>query len=74
MGNDNTILHLHCDRKFIKGRRLNYNADSCRSTELVIVDKLSYFEMKGIAYGKIGYDGCDIWLVNGKWFEELFTE
>ena len=70
MGDDNINIHLYHGGKFVKGRRLKYEGDSCRSTGPDDVDKLSYFEMKGIALEEIGYDAffrfvlCDTCLIS----------
>ncbi|KAJ8428082.1 hypothetical protein Cgig2_006805 [Carnegiea gigantea] len=57
MGDDSIILHLHHGGKFVKERKLKYEGGSYRIIEPVDVDRLSYFELKGIAYEKVGYVG-----------------
>jgi len=57
LGGDSIILHLHHGGKFVKERKLKYEGGSYRIIEHVDVDRLSYFELKGIACEKIGYAG-----------------
>ncbi|KAJ8436261.1 hypothetical protein Cgig2_011533 [Carnegiea gigantea] len=57
MGDDSIILHLHHGGKFAKERKLNYEGGSCRIIEPVNVNRLSFFELKGITCEKISYAG-----------------
>ena len=55
MGDDSIILHLHRCGKFVKERKLKYEEGSCRIIELIDVDRLSFFELKGIACEEIEF-------------------
>ena len=57
MGNDSIIFHLRHGGKFVKGRKAKYEGCSYRSIEPVVVNILSYFEVKGIAHEEIAYNG-----------------